>query len=500
MADEDDEEGQDESPEPEPRLFTLTEAERARRELEPFSWKPWTAARNLSGLDNDLSAVSARIMMMGGVIVPYEKLAAVRVRASSSSPKSLKTALNRILETGCVIKDLDVGLLDFPAVIDNEDVYLCWKLGEDRIRFYHRQDEGFAGRKPIDPRDTGSWRYRAVASPAAHACPDQHCAHQDCLPTALREPKGFSCRLTPENRLKDSASPYLRSAAHQPIDWHEWGEPAFARAEVGRQAHSSGHRRGVVPLVPRDRPRELRESRNRQDHQREFYRRESGSRRAPRRRLALSVRRSARSPARAAGRSPVSCYPMASPFFGGTYFPPEDQMGRPGFRRILLAVADSYRRTNAPSSSAPRITWPMPSLRPKCSPARARISIPPSSTRKSLRSRSMFDIKNGGFGRAPEISALFGDRFGSRALSSKQTKSICCAMVETHARKNGSRRRLRPARRRLSSLLGGRTLARPAFRENDLRQFRAAAKLSARLAGDAESLSCGRPPKASSAG
>jgi hypothetical protein len=47
-------------------------------------------------------------------------------------------------------------LLDFPAIIDNQDVYLCWKLGEDRIRFYHRQDEGFAGRKPLDPRDLGS--------------------------------------------------------------------------------------------------------------------------------------------------------------------------------------------------------------------------------------------------------------------------------------------------------------------------------------------------------
>jgi len=45
--------------------------------------------------------------------------------------------------------------LDFPSIIDNEEVYLCWKLGEDRIRYYHRQDEGFAGRKPIDPRDPG---------------------------------------------------------------------------------------------------------------------------------------------------------------------------------------------------------------------------------------------------------------------------------------------------------------------------------------------------------
>ena len=48
-----------------------------------------------------------------------------------------------------------LGLLDFPSIIDNEEVYLCWKLGEDRIRYYHRQDEGFAGRKPIDPRDPG---------------------------------------------------------------------------------------------------------------------------------------------------------------------------------------------------------------------------------------------------------------------------------------------------------------------------------------------------------
>lgn len=144
----------DPEPEPEPRLFTLTEAERARRELEPFLVEAMDCRKRLSGLDNDLSAVAARIMMMGGVIVPYEKLAVLRAEHQQLAA-NLKTALNRILGTGCLIKDLDVGLLDFPAVIDNEDVYLCWKLGEDRIRYYHRQDEGFAGRKPLDPRDTG---------------------------------------------------------------------------------------------------------------------------------------------------------------------------------------------------------------------------------------------------------------------------------------------------------------------------------------------------------
>jgi hypothetical protein len=154
MADQDDEFPQDETPEPEQRLFTLTEAERARRELEPFLVEAIECRKKLSGLDNDLSAVATRIMMMGGVIVPYESLAKLR-REHTRLAESLKTSLDKILETGCVIKDLDVGLLDFPSIIDNEEVYLCWKLGEDRIRFYHRQDEGFAGRKPIDPRDTG---------------------------------------------------------------------------------------------------------------------------------------------------------------------------------------------------------------------------------------------------------------------------------------------------------------------------------------------------------
>ena len=154
MADEDDELDPDGAPEPR-RLFTLTEAERARREIEPVLVEAMGCRKKLAGLENDLSAVSSRISMMGGVIVPYEKLAAVRAQHQRLA-ETFSSALTQIMETGCVIKDLDIGLLDFPAIIDNQDVYLCWKLGEDRIRYYHRQDEGFAGRKPLDPRDLGS--------------------------------------------------------------------------------------------------------------------------------------------------------------------------------------------------------------------------------------------------------------------------------------------------------------------------------------------------------
>jgi hypothetical protein len=166
MADEeDDDRDQDDSqdqdpdsdpePEPEQRMFTLTEAESARRELEPLLVEAMDCRNKLAGLETDLTAVSARIMMMGGVIVPYEKLATLRVEHQQLA-ETLKSALNRILSTGCLIKDLEIGLLDFPSMINNEEVYLCWRLGEDRIRFYHRQDEGFAGRKPLDPRDLGS--------------------------------------------------------------------------------------------------------------------------------------------------------------------------------------------------------------------------------------------------------------------------------------------------------------------------------------------------------
>jgi len=116
MADEDDQH-QDPDPEPEPeqRIFTLTEAERARRDLEPFLLEAMDCRKKLAGLETDLSAVSARITMMGGVVVPYEKLATLRVEHQHLA-EALKSSLQRILETGCLIKDLEVGLLDFPAL------------------------------------------------------------------------------------------------------------------------------------------------------------------------------------------------------------------------------------------------------------------------------------------------------------------------------------------------------------------------------------------------
>jgi hypothetical protein len=49
-----------------------------------------------------------------------------------------------------VVKDLDTGLLDFPTLYQGREVYLCWRLGESQINYWHGVDEGFAGRKAID--------------------------------------------------------------------------------------------------------------------------------------------------------------------------------------------------------------------------------------------------------------------------------------------------------------------------------------------------------------
>ncbi len=138
----------------EPRLFTLTEAERTRRELEPILIEAMDCRRKMAELEGNLSQLGNRIMLMGGILVPYEKTARLRFERDHLAA-AVKAALERMEATGCVVKDLEVGLLDFPAIIDNQEVYLCWRLGEERIRFWHRQDEGFAGRKPIDPRDAG---------------------------------------------------------------------------------------------------------------------------------------------------------------------------------------------------------------------------------------------------------------------------------------------------------------------------------------------------------
>ncbi len=63
--------------------------------------------------------------------------------------QTLRAAIEELQEAGCELKDPDTGLIDFLSLRDEREVYLCWRLGEDRIRFWHDLDTGFAGRQPL---------------------------------------------------------------------------------------------------------------------------------------------------------------------------------------------------------------------------------------------------------------------------------------------------------------------------------------------------------------
>jgi hypothetical protein len=62
----------------------------------------------------------------------------------------MKSLIERVQEMGCELKDIDQGLVDFRAEREGREVYLCWKLGEDEVLWWHELDAGFAGRKPLE--------------------------------------------------------------------------------------------------------------------------------------------------------------------------------------------------------------------------------------------------------------------------------------------------------------------------------------------------------------
>ncbi len=140
----------------EQRLFNRKEAEQLISVIEPLLLEAADKKKQVEEVDKEFSQVQNRIMVYGGIVPPYGHLAG-RKQERDKLVTAVREAVEQIEETGCVVKDLDVGLIDFPTLIDDETVYLCWKLGEKRIFYWHRMDEGFAGRKPLeDTRPAGS--------------------------------------------------------------------------------------------------------------------------------------------------------------------------------------------------------------------------------------------------------------------------------------------------------------------------------------------------------
>jgi hypothetical protein len=132
-----------------PRYFTLAEAERMLPEVERLLRDALFQKTEYQAAEEEFNRTTQRIRMAGGSRVSPGPFLALRARRDTSAA-ALKDSFERLEEMGVLIKDLDIGLIDFLTRYHGREVCLCWKLGEDRIRFWHGMEEGFRGRKEID--------------------------------------------------------------------------------------------------------------------------------------------------------------------------------------------------------------------------------------------------------------------------------------------------------------------------------------------------------------
>jgi uncharacterized protein YyaL (SSP411 family) len=204
-----------------------------------------------------------------------------------------------------------------------------------------------------------------------------------------------------KNRLSNSASAYLRSAAHQPIDWYEWSEEAFARAraedkpillDIGAVWCHWCH---VID--------------------RESYENAETARLINENFIAVKVDRDERPDVDARYQSAISAIsgqggwpltgflmPDGRPFFGGTYFPPDDAFNRPGFKRVLLTIAEAYRSKRGDVEKSAAAIADAVAQAEIFPGARATFDVRAVEEMVDAIVR-LFDLKNGGFGRAPKF-------------------------------------------------------------------------------------------------
>lgn len=132
-----------------PRFFTLLEAEALLPQIQKYLQRLSEGRRRHQAAETEIAAIHQRIAISGGMIPPRAQLVELK-RQKELAARSLKETVDAIQATGCQLKDLDIGLVDFPTLYRGKEVYLCWKLGEPDISFWHAVEDGYAGRRAID--------------------------------------------------------------------------------------------------------------------------------------------------------------------------------------------------------------------------------------------------------------------------------------------------------------------------------------------------------------
>ena len=133
------------------RTFTFDEAQSLLPVLESLLRTAMKSKQTMEEVDAEMQELHHRVFLNGGTflnIVPLARRKAERAKAEQHA----KDAIAEIDAIGVQVKDLGIGLLDFPCEVEGQIILLCWKLGEKGITHWHGVQEGFAGRKPVDER------------------------------------------------------------------------------------------------------------------------------------------------------------------------------------------------------------------------------------------------------------------------------------------------------------------------------------------------------------
>jgi hypothetical protein len=132
-----------------PRYFTPDEANQELLEIRPLVEELVAHRREQQRLEATRFELAAKIAGNGGGIDP--NVLAEAEQAEQRERVEVARRVNAIHGRGAIVKDVDEGLVDFPALRQGEEILLCWRLGEDEVAHWHGLEEGFAGRKQLDP-------------------------------------------------------------------------------------------------------------------------------------------------------------------------------------------------------------------------------------------------------------------------------------------------------------------------------------------------------------
>lgn len=127
--------------------FTLDEADRLLPRLGAIVEQLVTVRREIGAKQQRMEELRSHVR--GNGATAEGRAFATLKEELESMAEELRQGIEQIEAFGCLIKDLDIGLIDFPALRHGQEVFLCWRLGEERIGFWHTTHEGFSGRKPL---------------------------------------------------------------------------------------------------------------------------------------------------------------------------------------------------------------------------------------------------------------------------------------------------------------------------------------------------------------